>query len=72
MIKYWCVFSFYIESISVIFLLLVTYFLFSFECPDILHQEEVVLEEADYMFSRREALDRLVLFILPVLEYSRT
>jgi len=45
----------------------VTYFLFSFECPDVLHQpviakEESVLEEADYMFSSCEALDSL--FIL--------
>ena len=57
-----CAFSFYFKSIRVIFLISVTYFLFSFECPDVLHQpviakEEAVLEEADYMFSCCEALD---------------
>ena len=67
MIKYSCVFSFYFKSIHVIFLLSVTYFLFSFECLDVLHQlviakEEAVLEEADYMFSRCEALDSSIYF----------
>ena len=46
MIKYSCAFSFYFKSICVIFLISVTYFLFSFECPDVLHQPVIAKEEA--------------------------